>query len=57
MRRKTLVNNLIKGYNISRQQCEEILTSLNFDVNVRGEELSSKDFIDLSHKLLEKGIL
>jgi 16S rRNA (adenine1518-N6/adenine1519-N6)-dimethyltransferase len=57
MRRKTLVNNLIKGYNISRQQCEEILTSLNFDVNVRGEELSSKDFINLSHKLLEKGIL
>ncbi len=57
MRRKTLVNNLIKGYKISRQQCEEILTSLNLDVNVRGEELSSKDFIDLSHKLLEKGIL
>ena len=56
MRRKTLVNNLIKGYNISRETCEEILQSLNLDLGVRGEDLSSKQFIDLSHKLLEKGI-
>ncbi len=56
MRRKTLVNNLIKGYNISRETCEEILQSLNLDVSVRGEDLSPKQFIDLSHKLLEMGI-
>ena len=56
MRRKTLVNNLIKGYNISRETCEEILQSFNLEVTVRGEDLSPKQFIDLSHKLLEKGI-
>lgn len=57
MRRKTLVNNLMKGYNLSRQVCEEILTSLGLDINVRGEYLSSKEFIDLLHILLEKGFL
>ena len=56
MRRKTLVNNLIKGYNITREICEEVLQSLNLEVTVRGEDLSPKQFIDLSHKLLEKGI-
>ncbi len=57
MRRNTLVNNLMKGYNLSRQVCEEILTSLGLDINVRGEYLSSKEFIDLLHILLEKGFL
>ncbi len=56
MRRKTLVNNLMKSYNISREVCCEILTVLNLDQNVRGEDLSPKEFIDLSHKLLERGI-
>ena len=36
--------------------CEEVLQSLNLEVTVRGEDLSPKQFIDLSHKLLEKGI-
>ncbi len=57
MRRKTLVNNLIKGYNISREFCENILTELNLNANVRGEDLSPETFVNLSNKLIEKGIL
>jgi 16S rRNA (adenine1518-N6/adenine1519-N6)-dimethyltransferase len=48
MKRKTLVNNLIKGYNVSRERCEEILNSLSINVNCRAEDLSAEDFINLS---------
>ncbi|MBR5192713.1 MAG: ribosomal RNA small subunit methyltransferase A [Clostridia bacterium] len=56
-RRKTLANNLIKGYKLTRLEVEEILTKVNLLLNVRGEELSSRNFIDLSNTLIEKGIL
>jgi 16S rRNA (adenine1518-N6/adenine1519-N6)-dimethyltransferase len=48
MRRKTLVNNLMKGYNLSRLDAEELLNKLNVPLNARGEELSVKEFIDLA---------
>lgn len=51
MRRKTLVNNLLKNYQLSRAQIEEILLSLGFKTYIRGEDLSPKDFVDLSNKL------
>ena len=51
MKRKTLVNNLIKSYGIDRQKCEELLTAIGVDVNARAENLSAEDFIELS-KLL-----
>jgi 16S rRNA A1518/A1519 N6-dimethyltransferase RsmA/KsgA/DIM1 with predicted DNA glycosylase/AP lyase activity len=57
MRRKTLVNNLMKGYNISRETCEEILSLASLDEKVRGEMLSSENYVKLSHILLEKGIV
>ena len=57
MRRKTLVNNLMKGYNISRETCLEILSILNLDEKVRGEMLSSTHYVELSQILLDKGIL
>ena len=47
MRRKTLVNNLMKGYGFSRAICEEYLTKLNIPITSRGEELSVKQFVDL----------
>ncbi len=51
MRRKTLVNNLIKGYPLNREQVENILTSLGFKTDVRGEDLSSQDYVNLYNKI------
>ena len=51
MRRKTLVNNLIKGYPLSREQVENILTSLGFKTDVRGEDLSSSDYVNLYNEI------
>lgn len=52
MRRKTLVNNLLKNYQLSRAQIEKILLSLGFKTDIRGEDLSPQDFVNLSNKLL-----
>lgn len=51
MRRKTLVNNLIKGYPLSREQVENILISLGFKTDVRGEDLSSQDYVNLYNEI------
>lgn len=51
MRRKTLVNNLMKGYNIDRLKAEELLTKINVSVTARGEELTVKEFIDLAEMI------
>ncbi len=56
-RRKMLANNLIKTYKISRVEAEEILTEIGVDITVRGEALSSKNYIDLSNILLKKGLI
>lgn len=48
MKRKTLVNNLIKSYGLSRADCEKALTAIGADVNCRAENLSALDFIKLS---------
>ena len=49
MRRKTLVNNLMKGYGYSREKCEELLNKLSVSVSCRGEELSVEKFIELAN--------
>ncbi len=51
MRRKTLVNNLIKAYPLSREQVENILTMLGFKTDVRGEDLSSQDYVNLYNEI------
>ena len=51
MRRKTLVNNLIKAYPLSREQVENILISLGFKTDVRGEDLSSQDYVNLYNEI------
>ena len=56
MRRKTLVNNLIKGYNLSRGECENLLNKLQIDISVRGENLSPSDFVNLSNLFVENNI-
>ena len=48
MRRKTLVNNLVKDYKITKEEAESILNSINISSSARGEELSAEEFIKLS---------
>ena len=51
MRRKTLVNNLISAFGLSKNRAEEILTDCGIDIKSRGEELSVEKFILLSNKI------
>ncbi len=51
MRRKTLVNNIIKDYKLNRTEAESVLNELNISVTARGEELSEREFISLSQRL------
>ncbi len=51
MRRKTLVNNLISAFGLSKNRAEEILTDCGIDIKSRGEELSVEKFILLSDKI------
>ena len=53
-RRKTLVNNINQGYNISKDEIISILESLNLSNTVRSEELSIEQFIILSDVLEKK---
>ena len=53
-RRKTLVNNLNQGYNLSKEEITNLLISLNFDPNVRSEALSIEQFVILSDELEKK---
>lgn len=55
-RRKTLVNNLINAFPLTREQSENILNELNIDVKSRGETLSTEQFVQLANYLTEKGI-
>lgn len=52
-RRKTLVNNLVNAFSISRGQAEEVLASCGVDLKARGETLSPEKFSALSDGLLK----
>lgn len=56
MRRKTLVNNLMKGYNLTRQEIENALSNCNVPVSVRGEELGAETYVELSNYLVKNGV-
>ena len=52
MRRKTLVNNLLRGgLSLTRDRIEEILVAGHLPVTVRAEQLSTQDFVALSNAL------
>ena len=51
MRRKTLVNNLMKGLNFSREQAETLLKNNDIVITARGEELSVEKFVSLSNQI------
>lgn len=56
MRRKTLVNNLISSFGLQRPFAEEILKECNIDISVRGEALSTKQFVLLSNTIANKNL-
>lgn len=49
MRRKTLSNNLMSSFKITRSQADEIIRKLSVDKNIRGEALDIDQFIELTN--------
>lgn len=50
-RRKMFVNNIMNQYKLTREETENVLSSLGISITARGETLSSCQFVDLSNKL------
>ena len=50
MRRKTLVNNLLKSYNVGRADIEELLTDCGLSLMIRPENISVERFVKLANK-------
>lgn len=53
-RRKTLENNLVAYFSLSRESAKKILASCGFKADVRGEALSPQEFKTLAEKLKEE---
>lgn len=54
-RRKTMVNSLSSVFsNIAKTRIGELITELGFDINIRGERLSTQDFCALADKFYEE---
>ncbi len=53
MRRKTLQNNLKNSFSINQSQLDEIFTKMRLEANVRGETLTTDQFVELSNLLSE----
>lgn len=51
MRRKTLENNLKTTFKLSSDTIQEIFSKLNFPPQVRGEKLTTIDFVNLSNEI------
>lgn len=47
MRRKVLTNNLKNTYNLDKTECEKVLSTAGFSPQIRGEALSTQDYIKL----------
>lgn len=50
MRRKTLENNLLNAFSLSRAEIQKVISECGFSPSIRGEALSVSDFIKLSEK-------
>ncbi len=55
-RRKTLCNNLMNGFKLTREVAERILEKLGVNKDVRGEVLSAEKFVELTHILQEEKV-
>jgi len=53
MRRKTLTNNIKIAFNLSNEDIQKIYKKLGLELNVRGESLSTMQFVELSNILSE----
>lgn len=53
-KRKTLLNGLTNGNLSSKENIEQMLTDLGFDLRIRGEKLSLEDFAKIADYTLEK---
>jgi 16S rRNA (adenine1518-N6/adenine1519-N6)-dimethyltransferase len=51
MRRKTLVNNITKDFNITKERAAELINGAGIDIRARGETLNTPEFIRLSEAL------
>lgn len=56
-RRKTLENNLVNVFNVSRETAKEILATAGVDEKARGETLSPERLARLSDVLVEQGVI
>ena len=56
-RRKTLENNLVNFFSLSREQAKHILTEAGIEEKARGETLSPERLAQLSNILVENGVL
>lgn len=56
-RRKTLENNLVNGFNVSRETAKKILAEAGVDEKARGETLSPERLARLSDVLVENGVI
>lgn len=52
-RRKTLVNNLMMAFKTDRHTAEEIVLAVKGDVLIRGETLTTEDFVKLHKEILK----
>lgn len=57
MRRKTLVNALAKGLNLEKAKIADCLSAINLSEQIRGEELSLEQYLELSQLLFMESIL
>ena len=51
MRRKTLANCLKSNLSLSQNQLESLFNELGFDKNIRGEALTTEQFVNLSNAI------
>lgn len=56
MRRKTLSNNLMVGFNVNRAAAESVLQAMNLPLTCRGEELSVEQFVALYKVIEQQGL-
>ena len=54
MRRKTLENNIVSSFKVSREEFQNAISSLGLKKGVRAEDLTTKDFVSLYKKLFCK---
>ncbi|MCQ2399813.1 MAG: 16S rRNA (adenine(1518)-N(6)/adenine(1519)-N(6))-dimethyltransferase, partial [Clostridia bacterium] len=55
-RRKTLCNNLMSSFKLTRESAEELITACGVNVNARGETLSAASFVTLTDLIYGKGL-